>query len=86
MQVKSIAECSKGEQSTILLTFIKQPFVINIFVLSIFEWPFYKGFTLYGADYKNRQQFQDKNIGMIMVNVILYNLKYSHTQYFSKRI
>ena len=44
MQVKSIAECSKG----ILLTFIKLPFVIKIFVLSIFEWPFYTGFTVYG--------------------------------------
>ena len=45
MQVKSIAECSKGsllqyfwpslEHSAILLTFIKPPFVIKIFVLSI---------------------------------------------------
>ena len=49
MQVKSIAECSKGsilqyygEHSAILLTFIKLPFDIKIFVLSIFEWPFYK--------------------------------------------
>ena len=33
MQVKSIAECSK-EHSAILLTFIKLPFVIKIFVLS----------------------------------------------------
>ena len=33
MQVKSIAE------SAILSTFIKLPFVIKIFVLSIFEWP-----------------------------------------------
>ena len=31
--------------SAILLTFIYIPFVINIFVLSIFEWPFYTGFT-----------------------------------------
>ena len=28
------------------LTFIKLPFVIKIFVLSIFVWPFYTGFTL----------------------------------------
>ena len=33
------------EHSAILLTFIKLPFVIKIFVLSIFEWPFYTGFT-----------------------------------------
>ena len=32
--------------SAILLTFIKLPFVIKIFVLSIFEWQFYIGFTV----------------------------------------
>ena len=37
MQVKSIAECS--QHSAILSTFIKLPFDIKIFVLSIFEWP-----------------------------------------------
>ena len=36
----------QGEHSAILLTFIKIPFVINIFVLSIFEWPFKTGFTI----------------------------------------
>ena len=36
MQVKSIA----------LSPFIKLPFVIKVFVLSIFEWPFYTGFTV----------------------------------------
>ena len=35
----------QGEHSAILLTFIKLPFVIKIFVLSIFEWLFYTGFT-----------------------------------------
>ena len=34
------------EHSAILLTFIKLPFVIKIFVLSIFEWLFYTGFTV----------------------------------------
>ena len=42
MKVKSIA----GEHSAILSTFLKLPFVIKIFVLSIFEWPFYTGFTV----------------------------------------
>ena len=28
-------------------TFIKLQFVIKIFVLSIFEWPFYTGFTVH---------------------------------------
>ena len=36
----------QGEHSAILLTFIKLPFVTKIFVLFIFEWPFYTGFTL----------------------------------------
>ena len=40
MQVKSIADA-------ILLTFIKLPLVIKVFVLSIFELPFYTGFTLF---------------------------------------
>ena len=34
----------QGEHSAITLTFIKLPFVIKIFVLSIFEWLFYTGF------------------------------------------
>ena len=42
MQVKRIAECSK--HSAIRLTFIKLPFVIKIYVLSIFEWLFYTKF------------------------------------------
>ena len=46
MQVKSIAECSNEDHSAILSTFIKLPFVIKIFVLSIFEWPLYTGFTI----------------------------------------
>ena len=37
MQVKSIAECSNGEHSTILSNFIKLSVVIQISVLSIFE-------------------------------------------------
>ena len=36
----------QGAHSVILPTFIKLPFVINIFVLSIFKWPFYTGFTV----------------------------------------
>ena len=35
------------EHSAILSTFTKLPFVIKIFVLSIFEWPFYTGFTVF---------------------------------------
>ena len=35
------------EHSAILLTFIKLPFVIKIFVLSIFDCPFYTHFTVF---------------------------------------
>ena len=37
----------QGKHSAILLTFIKLPSVIKIIVLSIFEWPFYTGFTVH---------------------------------------
>ena len=36
----------RPEHSAILSTFIKLPIIIKIFVLSIFEWPFYTGFTV----------------------------------------
>ena len=36
----------QGEHSAILWTFIKLPVVIKIFVLSMFEWSFYTGFTV----------------------------------------
>ena len=36
----------QGEHSAILSTYIKLPFVIKIFVLSIFEWPFYTGYKM----------------------------------------
>ena len=40
----------QGEHSAILSTFIKLPFAIKIFVLYIFEWPFYTGFTVHYAE------------------------------------
>ena len=46
MQVISIAEMLPLEHSAILLTFIKLPFIIKIFVLSISEWPLKTGFTV----------------------------------------
>ena len=36
----------QGEHSEILSTIIRLSFVIKNFVLSIFEWPFYTGFTV----------------------------------------
>ena len=52
MQVKSIAECS-GEHSAILLTLIKLPFVINSFVLSIFDWPLKSDSTVYTISFQD---------------------------------
>ena len=50
MQVKSITD---GAYScSILSTFIKLPFIIKIFVLSIFEWPLKTGFTVKKVCYK----------------------------------
>ena len=37
---------SQREHSAIFLTFIKLPVVLKTFVLSIFEWSFYTGFTV----------------------------------------
>ena len=69
MQVKSIAECSKREHSAILSTFIKQPVVIKIFVLSIFEWLFYTGFTVLiphaqNADIASKVEGQTFNLSL----------------------
>ena len=49
--------CKKQSQkycrmlSAILSTFFKLPFVIKIIILSIFEWPFYTGFTVIFLDW-----------------------------------
>ena len=43
----------QGEHSAILSNFIKLPIVIKIVVLSIFEWPFYTGFTVWASTQEN---------------------------------
>ena len=50
MQVKNDCRMLPGEHSAILSTFMKLQFVIKIIVLSVFEWPFYTGFTVYFND------------------------------------
>ena len=47
---------SLREHSAILSTFIKLPFVIKICVLSIFEGPFYTGFTVEDKESCSRTQ------------------------------
>ena len=37
----------RGQHSALLSTFIKLSIVIKVFILSIFEWPFYTAFTIY---------------------------------------
>ena len=46
MQVKNIAECSKGSILQYFSTFIKLPFSIKTIILSIFKWPLKTGFTV----------------------------------------
>ena len=46
MQVKVLQNAPKGAFCN-TFDLIKLPFVIKIFVLSIFEWPFYTDFTVY---------------------------------------
>ena len=43
----------QGEHSAILLTFIKLPFVMKTFVLSIFEWLLKTGFTVLVSTLEN---------------------------------
>ena len=52
LQHSAILLTFKGEHSAKFLTFIKLSFVIETFVLSIFEWPFYTGFTVYGKSFE----------------------------------
>ena len=61
----------QGEHSAIFSTFIKLPLVINIFVLSIFEWPFYTGFTLINVTYCGRVSVHCK---MKRLNVIFIQM------------
>ena len=65
----------QGEHSAILLTFIKLPFVIQIFVLSIFEWPLKTGFTVFvsaerGEEitlYKIVAKSEDKTLNLLIL-------------------
>ena len=46
----------QGNHSAILSTFVKLPIVIKIFVLSIFEWPFYTGFASFAIILKGSRE------------------------------
>ena len=47
MQVEKYCRMLQSEHSALLSTFIKLPVVIKTFVLSIFQWQFYTGFTVF---------------------------------------
>ena len=69
MQVESIAECS------ILSTFIKLPFSIKTFVLSIFKWPLKTGFTVHcKVQYLNNRQ-------MVYLKIPVGNNAHEDTQH-----
>ena len=74
MQVKSIAECSMGEHSAILSTFIKLPYVFKTFVLSIFEWPLKTGFTVYFKNAFMLNTFKPNGVSRLyLLNESIYN-------------
>ena len=62
----------KMEHSAIVLTFIKLPIVIKIFVLSFFKWPFYTGFTVHGP--RLRLVFQTKNDDIWLISPLKHML------------
>ena len=64
MHVKSIAECSKG-------TFIKLPYDIKIFVLSIFVRLFYTGFTVHSNCTINQ------TLGLLSICATFQNTKHT---------
>ena len=68
----------QGEHSAILLTFIKLPFVIKIFVLSIFEKPFYTGFIVC--------HFYSKSLEINLITQKHYNNPFKNVNEFVKLV
>ena len=71
MQVNSIAECS---HSAILLTFVKLPFVIKIFVLSIFSGCLTQ-VLLYIKSYCHKDSQKNIIIDSLLKTVFMFLLK-----------
>ena len=55
----------------LLLNFIKLPFVIKIFILSIFEWSFYTGFTV--AVFSEKTVFPNQSMMAILIIKLAFN-------------
>ena len=60
------------------MTFIKLPFVINIFVLSIFDWPLKTGFTVFTFHVKCKYHFLT-NTQYKMFNICRHPLEVAST-------
>ena len=58
--------------SAILLTFIKLPFVISIFALSIFEWPFSSGFAAFIVQGFHGSEIVDK-YRQILIEILTHH-------------
>ena len=72
------------ENSAILSTSIKLPFVIKSFVLSIFEWPFYTGFTVYPSI---SQPFIWHHLGLDKTFLLFFSTpNWQYSFYFCKKI
>ena len=79
MQVKSIVEFSKGEHSAILSTFIQLPFVIKIFVLSIFELSLKTCFNVVEKLTKSRQRIDGLKNRHLSQGTRIVHLPESHS-------
>ena len=60
--------------SAILSTFIKLPFVIKIFVLSIFEWPLKTGLTVYDSFLSAHNMFDLRNKKIVECALLVRDL------------
>ena len=69
--VQKYCRMLQGEHSAILSTFIKLPFVIKLFVLSIFAWPFYTGFTVLDCTLIKKKKTRKKNTEQNKKNIVL---------------
>ena len=65
------------EHSAILLTFIRLPFVIKIFVVSILEWSFYTCFTVifFSAELQQRPYWSRYGRTRLLIYTVI-NSKY----------
>ena len=62
------------EHSAVLLTFIKIPLVIDMFVVFVFEWPFYTGFTVYLTKLDGRFHHADLYTTLLNFNLLICSI------------